>query len=108
MEYICPDCGSTQVYVKPVHRRYDIRCSKCDKLITSTTYQKAKELYDVLKNKDLPDNLTLKKIRKKNNVTRISCLKCGCLLYCDLYKKAEGQYDLVEAIYCPRCGRKFV
>lgn len=108
MDYICPNCGSKQVYVKPNYRRYDIRCSECDTLITSTTYSRAKEIYDNLKNADLPDDLALKKIRKKNGVTRISCSKCGCMLFCDLYKKVEGQYDLTLAKYCPRCGRKFI
>ena len=34
----------------------------------------------------------------------MNCEKCGCLLYDSTSPKVEGQFDLVNAIYCPKCG----
>lgn len=46
-------------------------------------------------------------VRRYSNVSIMTCRKCGCLLYRSNAQKPEGQFDLINAKYCPECGRKF-
>lgn len=39
--------------------------------------------------------------------TIIKCSECGCLLYRSNAQKPEGQFDLINAVFCPLCGREF-
>ena len=108
MEYKCPNCGCERVYAIPKGARQGVYCADCNKWICWTTFRKMKEIHANLDSDDLNDDVSLRKITKKNKITKMSCEKCGCLLYNSNYPKVEGQFDLVNAIYCPKCGRKLI
>lgn len=59
---------------------------------------------DVVK---LKENESTRFIRRYRNVSNMTCRLCGCLLYRSDAKKPEGQFDLINAKYCPQCGKKF-
>ena len=108
MNYKCPKCGDTEVYAKPNGRRMGVYCLKCNSWISWTTYSQMCEIYKQLENKDLNDDISIRKIRKRNGYTTMECSKCGCLLYNSCSSRPQGQFDLVNAIACPKCGRKLI
>lgn len=106
-KYKCK-CGCEDTYVKPSSRRIGVYCHDCDSWIDWIKYQKAIELY---KNQDissLGDMVAIRKIFRKSGITTMRCSECGCLLYNSCKPKIEGQFDLVNAKFCPKCGREFV
>lgn len=108
----CKKCGSEKIYAKPQGRTMAIYCAECQAYIAQTTYRRMREIYDALEEDDLNDNLSLRKIRKRivlgKKITTMRCSKCGCLLYSSVFPKVEGQFDLVNASYCPQCGRELI
>ena len=66
------------------------------------------ELYKKIKQEDLNDSVAIRRIYKRSGVTRMNCGYCDCLLYCSLEPKITGQFDLVNAKFCPSCGRKLI
>lgn len=66
------------------------------------------ELYKQIKQDDLNDAVAIRRIYKRSGVTRMNCGYCDCLLYCSLEPKITGQFDLVNAKFCPSCGRKLI
>lgn len=108
MNYKCQECGCEKVYAKPSGRRMGVYCSNCNSWICWTTYSKMTELYKKIEEQDLNDNVAIRKIFKRSGVTRMNCSKCGCLLYNSCYSSPEGQFDLVNAKFCPNCGRELI
>ena len=66
------------------------------------------ELYKLIEEKDLNDDVALRRIYKRSGITRMNCSKCDCLLYSSFQPKILGQFDLVNSSYCPNCGRKLI
>lgn len=108
MEFKCPKCENTKVYAKPQGRRMGVYCSNCSSWIAWTTYSNMKKIYKQIKLEDLPDNIAMRDIFKRNKITTMKCSKCSCLLYNSCQPKAKGQFDLVNANYCPNCGRELI
>lgn len=107
--YKCPDCGNEKVYAKPDGRRMGVYCLKCNKWICWTTYDKMIEIYKSVSDDELNDELAKRKIYKRSGITNMKCSKCMCMLYDSRFPKPQGQvFNLVEAKYCPRCGRKLI
>lgn len=106
--YKCPDCGSKKVYSKPQGRRMGVYCADCNRWIAWTTYHGMTEIYKEIESQDLNDKVAMRKMYKRSGTLRMTCSKCGCLLYNSNYPKVEGQFDLVNALYCPRCGRQLI
>lgn len=104
----CQECGCENVYVKPSGRRMSVYCSDCNAWICFTTYKKMLEIYKAIEEENLNDNVSLRKIYKRSGITWMNCSKCDCLLYSSLQSKILGQFDLVNASYCPKCGRKLI
>ncbi len=108
LNYKCEKCDCEKVYTKPSGRRIGVYCSKCDGLICWTTYSKMCELYKSKEKVELSDSVALKKIFKRNKITTMRCSKCDCLLYNSCYPNVQGQFNLVEAKFCPLCGRELI
>ena len=108
MEFVCPNCGQTRVYVKPSGRRMSVHCADCNTWITWTTYRNAVKIYDNLQEENLNDAVSVRKILKRKSNTKMTCSKCGCLLYNSDFPKVLGQYNLVNAKFCPECGRELI
>jgi hypothetical protein len=108
INYKCPKCGCEKVYAKPNGRRMGVYCSDCNAWICWTTYKKMNDIYKNLDVENLNDKIAIRKILKRSGVTKMTCSKCQCLLYNSCFPKIEGQFDLVNANFCPRCGRKLI
>lgn len=108
IEYICKNCGGNKVFVRPSGRRMAVYCANCETYICPTTYTVAQSIYKEMNPEDLSDSLSMRKFRKCAGATVMECSRCGCLLYNSAFKKIEGQFDLVNARFCPDCGRKLV
>ena len=106
--YQCPQCGCENVYAKPNGKRYGVYCSDCNAWICWATYKKMINIYKQIKEEELNDEVSIRRIFKRNGVTRMNCSKCDCLLYNSCSPKITGQFDLVNANYCPNCGRKLI
>lgn len=108
MEYKCVQCGNHTVYAKPNGRRMGIYCSKCNSWIAWTTYAKMCEIYKTIEEQPLNDDVAIRKIFKRSGITTMKCSKCDCLLYNSCKTRPQGQFDLVNAKFCPNCGRKLI
>lgn len=114
MEYECRKCKGKKIFAKPNGRRMGIYCADCGEWIAWTTYQKAIDIYAKREEENLEDGLSLRKIKKYDGVTTMRCSKCNCLLYISSETKTRSKitaihsYDLVNANYCPNCGRRLI
>lgn len=85
-----------------------IYCSACDTWICWSSYPETRDIY---KNKDeliSDDKFALKKFFKRNGITTMRCSKCNCLLYDSCKPKVQSQFNLVNAKFCPKCGRELL
>ena len=56
----------------------------------------------------LPADAAYKRIGRTGKDTFIRCSECNCQLYHSAAPKPVGQFDLIDAKFCPKCGKKFV
>lgn len=108
MTYVCPKCESERVYVKPNGRRMGVYCADCNTWIAWTTYRNALKLYGEIEEQNLNDDISIRRITKRKGNTKMTCSKCGCLLYNSDFPKVLGQFNLVNAKFCPDCGRELI
>lgn len=108
MEYVCKNCGGTKVYALPKNNRMGVYCSKCNAWITWTTYEGMKEILRNIKEEDLNENVAMRKIKKYNRIITVKCGNCDCLLHDSSHPKSDGQFDLLNAVYCPNCGKMLI
>lgn len=108
MDYVCKHCGSAKVCIKPSGRRYGVYCSECDSWIEWTTLRGALEFHKDIDPEALDEHMALRKYTKRNNRVTLKCSKCGCLLNDSLQLKVRGQFDLINARFCPNCGRELI
>lgn len=104
----CKKCGCDKVYAIPSGRRMGVYCAECNEWIAWTSYRKMREIYSAIDENSLNDKVAIRKIFKKRGITTMRCSKCDCLLYDSSTPKIQGQFDLVNAKFCPRCGRGLI
>lgn len=107
-DYICDKCGCTIVIAKPSGPTISVYCSRCRHKIANTTYAGMLAIYEKLKGTPLGEEFALKSVKKNGKVVRMNCSKCGCLLHNSSMPRPRGQFDLVDADYCPKCGRELL
>lgn len=108
IEYKCVKCGCTKVYAIPNGRRMGVYCADCNEWICWTTYRNMCEIYKNIDEESLNDSVSIRRIFKRSGVTTMKCSKCNCLLYNSGTPRVRGQFDLVNAKFCPNCGRKLI
>lgn len=112
----CKNCKSNKYYAKPSGRKIGLYCANCNTWISWITYSDICKLYENKDNKPIDDNVQLddinaafKRISKsKKRVTTMQCSKCGCPLYDSSKPKVQYRFNLVNAKFCPKCGRQFI
>lgn len=105
----CKHCNSTKYCAKPNGKRIGLYCADCDNWICWIKYPDLCKLYENKENKLLNDNGAFKRISKsKNRVTTMRCSDCDCLLYDSSKPKVKYRFNLVNAKFCPKCGREFI
>lgn len=108
MEYECKKCGCTKVFAKPAGRSMGVYCQDCGAWIANITYTKMKDLYNKISKEDLGENAALRNIKKRNSVITMKCTNCGCLLFNSLFPHPQGQFNLLNAGFCPSCGKRLI
>lgn len=107
----CPDCGSTDRYIRVPKILAAIYCYKCGKILGRV--QKRSEIPKIIKNmRDYEASLgengrAFKIIQKVSGVTKYRCSFCKALLFTSEDPERGGQVSLKEANYCPVCGKEF-
>lgn len=86
----------------------DVYCSDCNTWICKTTHRKGIDIYRKINLDDLNENVTMRKFSRAGGALRMTCAKCGTLLFNGAFPRVEGQFDLVNANYCPVCGRELI
>ena len=109
MKHSCNKCKSKNIYVKQANTRTGLYCADCGAWIQWLTYRETMRAYEYMKNNDmLPDDVAYKRCGRFGNSTIVKCSNCGCQLFHSTAPKPIGQFDLIDADFCPSCGRKFV
>lgn len=108
MNYECKKCGQTEVYVKQVGKQTGLYCSKCSAWIKWLTKPEIKEVYEVIKEYYKDRDIAFRTFIKRNGATIIKCSECNCQLYNSNMPKPQGQFDLIEAKFCPQCGKELI
>ena len=85
-----------------------IYCLDCNSWICFTKYKEMLEIYKQIEESELNDDIAIRRIFKRSGITRMNCSRCDCLLYSSSQPKILGQFDLVDAKFCPNCGRKLI
>lgn len=102
----CQKCNSTKYYTKPNKRRIGLYCADCNAWICWIPYLKLCNLYHEIK--PIAEDKAIKKITKRSGITTMRCSNCECLLYNSCKRNIQNQFDLVNAKFCPKCGRQFI
>ena len=66
------------------------------------------DLYNKISKEDLGENAALRNIKKRNSVITMKCTNCGCLLFNSLFPHPQGQFNLLNAGFCPSCGKRLI
>lgn len=108
MIFECKKCGQTDVFVKQVGKQTGLYCSNCSAWIKWLTKEEIKNVFKYIKEQSDDENVSPRAFVKKNGITIIKCSECGCQLYNSNAPKPLGQFDLIEAKFCPQCGKKLI
>lgn len=105
----CKNCKSNKYYAKPSGRKIGLYCADCNTWISWITYSDICKIYEDKENELLDDNVAFKRISKsKKRVTTMQCSQCGCPLYDSSKPRVQYRFNLVNAKFCPKCGRQFI
>ena len=109
-DYVCKNCGCNRAFARPTSdNKHGVYCANCGERITYTTYNgmlEINERYRLTLKKS--DKYALRNFRRYQNSIRMTCSNCGALLYNSSFPKIKGQFNLVNASYCPNCGKELI
>lgn len=107
--YKCPVCGSTEIYTKPHNTVYSVMCLDCGSFIRNVKYKEMQEINREIDRQSQENPIegksSRRRIVRRNNMVKMFCGFCGSMLYSSEYPAPEGQFDLVNAVFCPECGK---
>ena len=109
MQYACKKCGSEKIEVKQANKRTGSYCMDCGAWIEWLTSRETLRMYKHLEEKKLlPPDKAYKRIGRLGKFAVGKCSNCGCQLFNSGVAKPLGQFDLMDALFCPKCGREFI
>lgn len=108
MLYSCRKCNSENIQIRQAHKRTGLYCKDCGAWIQWVTYREAQRMHDHLKKKGFADNKAFKRVCRSGTHTIIRCSECDTQLYHTNAPAPVGQFDLIDAVFCPKCGKEFV
>ena len=83
-------------------------CKECGKLVQWILDKDLDDVYLQIKARTIkPNEKATRKVTRNGNITIIKCGNCGCQLH-NSRVPVVGQFDLIDAVYCPKCGREFL
>lgn len=109
----CPYCKGTERYIKTMRVGATIFCRNChNKIGNVRSHTQVKEIIKEMKEyeKSLGEEGKAFKVTTKYSTgsVRIRCSNCRCLLFDSEYPEQGAQVKLINANYCPMCGKEFV
>lgn len=108
-KYKCGKCGSLNVCVKLSGKRAGLYCADCGAWIEWLSYSNTKHAYKYLRDSGLiPENAAIKQVGKFQGSMIVYCSECKCQLSHSSAPRPTGQFDLIDAKFCPKCGKEFV
>lgn len=108
MDFECKKCGSEYIGVKTIEGKAKIYCKDCGAFIKNIDYKELNAVFRYMKRYGYDDGKTFKNISNRNGYSLLRCANCGCQLYRTGAPRPVGQFDLLDAKFCPQCGREFV
>lgn len=104
-KYICKKCESKNVVIKQAGKYTGAYCKDCGAWIKWLNKKELRELYKYIKNENEGKGKAFRQfIKRKDNSTIIKCSNCNCQLHNSNAPEPLGQFNLLNAIYCPKCG----
>ena len=108
-KYKCRKCNSLNVCVKQSGKRVGLYCSDCGAWLEWLTYDGMQRAYKHLKDSGLlPEGVAFKQIGRFHGGTIVRCSECRCQLSHSQAPIPTGQFNLIDAKFCPQCGKEFV
>lgn len=105
----CRKCDGDNLQVLQVGEHTGLYCRDCGAWVRwLKTGREVRDAYSRYISLDEVRGKAIKKVFKSGRTTLIRCEKCNCLLYSSNVNKPVGQFDLIDASFCPKCGREFV
>lgn len=108
MDYRCAKCDTTDVFINQAGKQTGLYCSNCSAWIKWLTKEEIKEVSEYIKERHGDKDAAMRVFKKRLGATIIRCSECGCQLYNSSTPKPQGQFDLIDAKYCPQCGKEFI
>lgn len=106
--YICKKCGSERLTLYRDGQLIGLRCLQCDSWVMWTSRGKIKEDYKYIKQFPENDNIQMVNFTAKFGHKVAKCGNCRCTLYEVGAPRPIYQFNLVEALYCPKCGKQLI
>ena len=103
--YTCPDCGCEEVIIKQVNKRTGVYCKDCYRWLA---WVQTKDINKLRRRAKYNETQAPRKFIKFKGNTIIKCGNCGTQLYHSAMPEPEGQFNLMNAVYCPKCGKELV
>ena len=104
-KYICKKCESEHVVIRQAGKQTGVYCKQCGAWIQWLNDRQLKELYKRIKEENDGKGMAFRHfIKRKDGSTIIKCSDCGCQLFNSNAAEPVGQFNLLNAIYCPKCG----
>lgn len=104
--FTCDKCGCTDVIIRQVNSKTGVYCRNCGAWLA---WIKVKDISKIRADAKYTDDQAERKITKYKGTMLIKCGNCRTLLYNSSKQIPEGsQFNLIDAKYCPYCGRELV
>lgn len=105
-DFKCPKCDSRNVIIKQVGARIGAYCKSCYAWIT---WVDSADIARIRKRTKYDEKTqALRKFIRAKGKTIIKCGSCQTLLYNSSKPVPEGQFNLMDANYCPYCGKELL
>lgn len=108
MNFECKKCRSKNLTIKSVTGRNALYCKDCNTFLQWLDYDSVMFMHEYLQDQEGNELKAYKRMIKKENATVLKCSECNTQLYNSSCPKPQGQYDLINARFCPVCGREFI
>lgn len=103
--FTCRKCGSDEIIIRQVGEKRGVYCKDCMAWIA---WVDTADIRKLRSKTERAEDEAARVFKKFENGIKMSCGNCKTLLYNSAKKRPEGQFDLLEAKYCPYCGKRLV
>lgn len=104
--FTCPECGCKEIIIRQAgSERTGVYCRDCFKWLA---WVNSADIRKIRAQTQFTENQAPKTFRKMKGRMIMRCGNCKTLLYDSSKPKPEGQFNLIDAKYCPYCGKELV